>query len=121
MVDAQPASAGRLALDEAISLHLSIAASIAPKRQEALSWQPAILGRLDCDEYALTFEPIERYQRDTDYRFSLTPPLQAKDGAPLLFPFRRKLRHHRLLADRRSLSAAGQRVGPGRFGHYSRL
>ncbi|MCY3865953.1 MAG: hypothetical protein OXG68_10995 [Chloroflexi bacterium] len=83
VIDAQPSPAGRLALDEAITVTFNRRVDCAAA-EEALTWQPAIRGRLHCDEYSLAFEPIERYQRDTEYTFSFTPPLQAKDGAPLL-------------------------------------
>ena len=87
VIAAQPSPAVRLALDEAIIFTFNRRVDCADA-EAALTWQPAIRGRLDCDEYALIFEPIGRYQRDTEYTFSLTPPLQAKDGAPLLDPFR---------------------------------
>lgn len=87
VIDAQPSPAGRLALDEAITFTFNRRVDCADA-EAALNWQPAIRGNLSCDEYSLTFEPSDRYQRDTNYTFSLTPPLQAKDGALLLYPFR---------------------------------
>ena len=85
--DVQPSPAGLLALDEAITFTFNRRVDCA-EAESALTWQPAIRGRLACDEYALTFEPLDQYQRDTSYTFALTPPLQAKDGAPLLDPLR---------------------------------
>ena len=86
VIDAQPSPAGRLALDDSITFTFNRRVHCA-EAEAAFTWQPAIRGNLSCDEFALKFEPIERYQRDTEYIFSLRPPLQAKDGAPLLYPF----------------------------------
>ena len=85
--DVQPSPAGPLALDEAITFTFNRRVDCA-EAESALNWQPAIRGRLACDEYALTFEPLDQYERDTSYIFAFAPPLQAKDGAPLLDPYR---------------------------------
>jgi len=85
--DVQPSPAGHLALDEAISFTFNRRVDCV-EAEAALTWQPAIRGRLTCDEYALRFEPIGRYQPGAYYTFYLRPPLQAKDGAPLLDPYR---------------------------------
>ena len=84
--DVQPSPAGLLALDEAITFAFNRRVDCA-QAEAAFAWQPAISGRLTCDEYSLAFEPLDQYQRDTSYTFAFTPPLQAKDGAPLLDPF----------------------------------
>ena len=85
--DAQPSPAGLLSLDQAITFTFNRRADCAAA-ESAFAWQPAIRGRLTCDEYSLEFEPLDQYQRDASYTFAFTPPLQAKDGAPLLDPFR---------------------------------
>lgn len=85
--NALPSPAGLLALEEAITFTFNRRVDCA-EAESAFTWQPAIRGRLACDEYALTFEPLDHYQRDTSYSFAITPPLQAKDGAPLLDPYR---------------------------------
>ena len=53
--DVLPSPAGRLALDEAITFTFNRRVDCA-EAESALTWQPAISGRLACDEYALTFE-----------------------------------------------------------------
>lgn len=85
--DVQPSPAGLLSLDQAITFTFNRRVDCA-QAESAFAWQPAIRGRLTCDEYSLTFEPLEQYQRDTSYSFAFSPPLQAKDGAPLFDPFR---------------------------------
>lgn len=85
--DVQPSPAGLLSLDQAITFTFNRRVDCA-QAEAAFTWQPAIRGRLNCDEYSLAFEPLEQYQRDTRYTFAFTPPLQAKDGASLLDPYR---------------------------------
>ena len=85
--DVQPSPAGRLALDEAVTFTFNRRVDCA-EAEAALTWQPAIRGTLTCDEYSITFEPIGEYQRSAQYTFHLTPPLRAKDGAPLFDPYR---------------------------------
>ena len=87
VLDAQPSPAGLLALDEAITFTFNRRVDCV-EAESAFTWQPAIRGRVTCDEYSLTFEPLDRYQRNTSYTFAFAPPLQAKDGAPLLDPYR---------------------------------
>ena len=85
--DVQPSPAQPLALDEAITFTFNRRVDCAVA-EAALTWQPAIRGRLSCNEYTITFEPVGTYQRDTNVSFSLRPPLKARDGAPLLEPYR---------------------------------
>ncbi len=85
--DVQPAPARQLGLKEAVSFHLNRRVDCAQARG-AFSLSPAIAGELACDEYTLTFSPAAAYERDTAYTFVLAPPLNAKDGAPLLEAFR---------------------------------
>ena len=85
--DVQPSPAGLLAPDEAITFTFNRRVDCADA-EATLTWQPAIRGRLTCDEYSLAFEPLDQYQRDASYTFAISPPLQAKDGAPLLDPYR---------------------------------
>lgn len=87
VIDVQPSPAGRLALDEPITFTFNRRVNCA-EAQAALTWQPAIRGRLTCDEYALTFAPAGTYQRDANYSFLLSPPLRAQDGARMLDPYR---------------------------------
>ena len=87
VLDAQPSPAGPLALDEAITFTFNRRVDCV-EAESAFTWQPAIRGRVTCDEYSLTFEPLDQYERDTSYTFAFAPPLQAKDGAPLLDPYR---------------------------------
>ena len=84
--EVQPSPASPLALEEAITFYFNRRVNCADA-EAALSWLPAIDGALTCDEYAISFQPADAYERDTSYTFSLTPPLRAKDGAPLLDPF----------------------------------
>ena len=83
----QPSPAGPLALDEAITFTFNRRVDCV-EAEAAFTWQPAIRGRVTCDEYSLAFEPLDQYERDTSYTFAFAPPLQAKDGAPLLDPYR---------------------------------
>lgn len=85
--DALPSPAGLLALDEAITFTFNRRVDCA-EAESALTWQPAIRGSFTCDEFSLAFAPLDQYQRNTSYSFAFTPPLQAKDGAPLLDPYR---------------------------------
>ncbi len=82
-----PSPLGNLGLRESITFYFSRRVDCA-LAEAALSWSPKITNQLSCDEYSLTFTPAEAYQRDTTYTFTLAPPLAAKDGAPLLDPYR---------------------------------
>ena len=84
--DVQPSPASPLALGGAVTFTFNRRVDCADP-EAGLSWSPAIDGELTCDEYAITFQPADSYERDTSYTFHLTPPLQAKDGALLPDPF----------------------------------
>ena len=120
VLDAQPSPAGLLALDEAITFTFNRRVDCV-EAEAAFTWQPAIRGRVTCDEYSLAFEPLDQYERDTSYTFAFAPPLQAKDGAPLLDPYRADLFECRLSGSGGSLPAARKQIRAGRFRHHRRI
>lgn len=85
--EVRPTPVSPLALDQAITVLFNRRVDC-QDAEAAFSWTPAIAGELSCDEFSLTFSPISEYQRETTYTFAVNPPLQAKDGAPLLDPYR---------------------------------
>lgn len=85
--EAQPSPAAPIGLHDSVVLYFNRRVDCA-EAKAALSVTPAISGRLQCDQFSLRFTPAREYERDTAYTFTLTPPLWALDGAPLVDPFR---------------------------------
>lgn len=86
VIDNEPFESQPLALDESVSFYFDRRVDCATA-QAAFSITPFVDGDLSCDEYSLTFSPIEEYERNTDYTFQLAPTIVALDGTPLLDPF----------------------------------
>ena len=85
--DVQPSPVGKLALNQDVTFYFNRRVDCA-EAGAALTWTPAIPAELSCDEYTATFTPSSPFQPDAAYTFELLPPLLAKDGAPLIDPFR---------------------------------
>lgn len=96
------AQGGRIALLEVFEVQPSPAAPLPPSAspvlyfnrrvdcadaEAAFSVVPAVSGKLQCDQFSLRFTPSGAFERGSAYTLTITPPLRALDGTPLLDPF----------------------------------
>lgn len=86
VVDSVPFGGQELGLTETVDLFFNQPVNC-DTAQGAVSITPDVVGQVICTDAALTFEPVNAFDRATTYTLTLSEALQAQNGAALVEPF----------------------------------